>query len=150
MSRPFRHLFRVRYGECDAQKIVFNARYGDYADFVVLEYFRALGFAESVFDGPLDYQVAKLSLEWQGSARFDQVIEASVPPAQVGNTSFTVAVEFRLAGEEQLVARAEIVYVLVDAKTLTKTRVPDDMRKALERGAAGVVVDQSGRAAGDD
>jgi hypothetical protein len=25
-------VFRVRYGECDAQKIVFNARWGDYID----------------------------------------------------------------------------------------------------------------------
>jgi len=27
---PFRFLLRVRYGEVDAQKIVFNARWGDW------------------------------------------------------------------------------------------------------------------------
>ncbi|MFP5307388.1 MAG: acyl-CoA thioesterase, partial [Gammaproteobacteria bacterium] len=28
MGDSFRYYLRVRYGECDAQKVVFNARYG--------------------------------------------------------------------------------------------------------------------------
>ena len=39
---PFRLLFRVRYGECDAQNIVFNARWGDYVDIASTEYMRSL------------------------------------------------------------------------------------------------------------
>src|SRR5687768_9142235 len=39
---PFRFLFRVRYGECDQQNIVFNARWGDYIDIACTEYLRAL------------------------------------------------------------------------------------------------------------
>src|SRR5262245_38413749 len=35
---PFRFLLRVRYGEVDAQKVVFNARWGDYVDLAVTEY----------------------------------------------------------------------------------------------------------------
>ena len=27
---PFRYYLRVRYIECDAQKVVFNSRYGEY------------------------------------------------------------------------------------------------------------------------
>mgnify|MGYP003694517429 CR=1 FL=1 len=29
MSRAFRYYLRVRYIECDAQKVVFNSRYGE-------------------------------------------------------------------------------------------------------------------------
>ena len=29
MSKPFRYYLRVRYGECDAQKVVFNSRYSE-------------------------------------------------------------------------------------------------------------------------
>ena len=29
---PFRYYLRVRYIECDAQKVVFNSRYGEYVD----------------------------------------------------------------------------------------------------------------------
>ena len=34
---PFRFRFRVRYGECDAQWVVFNARYADVVDIAVNE-----------------------------------------------------------------------------------------------------------------
>jgi len=37
---PFRLLLRVRYGECDAQQVVFNARYGDYVDVAATEFYR--------------------------------------------------------------------------------------------------------------
>ncbi len=39
---PFRFRFRVRYGECDAQGVVFNARYADFVDIAVNEYIRKL------------------------------------------------------------------------------------------------------------
>ena len=42
-SAPFRYRLRVRYGECDGQKIVFNSRYGEYADAAMIEYQRKLG-----------------------------------------------------------------------------------------------------------
>lgn len=42
MTSPFEFRLRVRYGECDAQGVVFNARYGDYVDIAVNEYIRTL------------------------------------------------------------------------------------------------------------
>ena len=42
MSTPFTLLLRVRYGECDAQQVVFNARYGFYIDVAATEFYRAL------------------------------------------------------------------------------------------------------------
>ena len=35
---PFELLLRVRYSECDAQEVVFNARYADYADLAATEF----------------------------------------------------------------------------------------------------------------
>ena len=43
MTGPFRFYLRVRYGECDAQKVVFNSRYGEYVDVGVNEFLRASG-----------------------------------------------------------------------------------------------------------
>ena len=42
MAEPFRYLLRVRYGECDAQMIVYNARWGDYVDIATTEFTRAV------------------------------------------------------------------------------------------------------------
>ena len=143
-GRPFRYYLRVRYGECDAQKVVFNARYADYIDLAALEFIRAIGFADALMTD-LDYQLVKLTLEWKAPARFDQTLELSVFSKRIGTTSFTLAVEFRIASEEQIIASSETVYVLVDARTLVKTAIPPEFRAALECGAPGAVTDHAGR-----
>lgn len=144
MADRFRYYLRVRYAECDAQKVVFNARYGDYVDLAVTEFLRALGFGGVFIDGDLDVQLVKQTLEWKAPARFDQVLEIAVDAKHLGNTSFVLAAEFRIAGEERVIATAETVYVLVDARTLTKTSLSAELRAALERGAAGRRVDHAG------
>jgi len=134
----FRYYLRVRYGECDAQKVVFNARYGDYVDLAVTEFFRALGYGEALISGELDYQLVRQILEWKAPARFDQVLEATVQARKLGTTSLTLGVEFRIAGAPPVIATSETVYVLVDSKTLSKKVLPDDLRAALERGVDAV------------
>jgi acyl-CoA thioester hydrolase len=59
----------------------------------------------------------------------------------LGNTSFTVATQFRIAGEEPMIASCETVYVLVHPNTLVKMPLPADLRAALEKGAPGAIVD---------
>jgi acyl-CoA thioester hydrolase len=143
MTQAFKYRFRVRYGECDAQKVVFNARYGDYVDIAALEFLRACGLRDLMVTGPLDYQLVKQTFEWKAPARFDEVIEASVRAAKLGNTSFTFATEFRVAGDPQAIATVETIYVLVDAATLEKMTIPAGVRAALEHGAAGVLTDHA-------
>jgi acyl-CoA thioester hydrolase len=144
VSDPFRYYLRVRYGECDAQKVVFNARYADYVDLATSEYLRALGFGEALANGALDYQLVKLIIQWKAPARFDQVLELSMATKQLGTTSFTLSTEFRIAGVERILATAETVNVFVDPHTLRKTPLPADFRSALEKGAPGAVTDHAG------
>jgi acyl-CoA thioester hydrolase len=139
MPDRFRYYLRVRYGECDAQKVVFNARYADYVDLATSEYLRALGFGEV-----LDYQLVKLTIEWKAPARHDQVLELSVATKHLGTTSFTLSTEFRIAGDDRILATAETVNVFVDPHTLHKTPLPPDFRSALEKGAPGIVTDHAG------
>lgn len=144
MPTPFRYYLRVRYGECDAQKVVFNARYGDYVDLATTEFLRALGYGQELFTGELDFQLVKQTIEWKAPARFDQVLEISVRARQLGNTSFTLAAEFRIAGDGRVIATTETVYVLVTPHTLTKTAIPPELRVAMQEGAAGQIVDHAG------
>ncbi|WP_273454385.1 acyl-CoA thioesterase [Nevskia ramosa] len=142
-SAVFCYCLRVRYAECDAQKVVFNARYGDYVDLATTEYLRALGFGEELIDGRLDYQLVKQTTEWKAPARFDEVLCASVSTQQLGNTSFVLAVEFRRRGEAGLLARSETVYVMV-TQALAKKPLPAEFRAALERGAPDIIVSHAG------
>jgi acyl-CoA thioester hydrolase len=133
----FRYYLRVRYGECDAQKVVFNARYGDYTDLAATEYLRALGFGEALIDGSFDYQLVKQTTEWKAPARFDDVLEVRVRGVAVGNSSFTIACDFHRAGEDALLARSETVYVMIDAHG--KTPVPAPIRSAILEGLTAAV-----------
>jgi acyl-CoA thioester hydrolase len=143
MANPFVYRLRVRFAECDPQKVAFNGTFAIYIDLAVFEFMRAMGFGESLVKGPLDYQVVKQTLEWKGPARFDQVVEISVWAKQLGTTSFVIATEFRIAGNPALIATGETVYVLVNAATLTKTPLPAEFRTALERGAEGLCIDHA-------
>jgi acyl-CoA thioester hydrolase len=147
MADPFRYYLRVRYGECDAQRVVFNPRWADYVDIGSVEFFHAVGIGEALASGAFDYQVVKLTLEWKAPARFDQVIELSIYTTHLGNTSFTMVTEFRIAGQERVICRAETIYVNVDSRTLTKLPLSVEVRAALQAGAPGKIVDHAGRPA---
>lgn len=144
MGEPFRYYLRVRYGECDAQKVVYNARYADYVDIAVSEYMRALGFREAMAKGGLDYQVVKLTLEWRAPARYDDVVEVRVTTLGVGTTSFTCGLEFRIAGGDEVIVRAECVNVRVHPLHFTKVALGEAMAARLRAGAAGMVTDHAG------
>ena len=142
MSDPFRFLLRVRYGECDAQGIVFNARWGDYVDVAVTEYLRALfGTVESA--GSIEMRLVKQTLEWRASARYDDVLDCRVSTAKIGTTSFTLTTQFRRLADGLDLASAETVYVACDL-TGAKQPVTAAQRSTLESGARGVVVDHAG------
>jgi len=140
----FRYLLRTRYHECDAQHVVFNSRYAEYTDVATAEFFRALGYEKQLQSGELDYQLVKQTTEWRAPARYDQVLDLSVATKHIGNTSFSLGVEFRIAGQENVIATVETVYVHVDHHTLQKSQLPPALRAALERGAPGVTVDHAG------
>ena len=141
---PFRYYLRVRYIECDAQKVVFNSRYSEYVDVGINEFLRAAGVLGDFITGPLDFQLVKQTVEWKAPARFDQVLELRIAATRLGTTSFTIGTEFRVAGEERVIVTVETIYVLVDGKTLTKLPLTDAIRVALQEGAAGRVTDHAG------
>jgi acyl-CoA thioester hydrolase len=141
--QPFRYYLRVRYIECDAQKVVFNSRYGEYVDVSVNEFLRAIGVLKDFTEGRLDFQLVKQTVEWKAPARFDQVLELSIAATRLGATSFTIGTECRIAGDEKVIVTVETVYVLVDARTLTKLPLPDALRAALREGAAGLTIDHA-------
>jgi acyl-CoA thioester hydrolase len=141
---PFTYYLRIRYVECDAQKVVFNSRYGEYVDAAMTEFLRAIGFREQLLSGEIDFQLVKQTTQWKAPARFDEVLAIAVLPRHLGNTSFTLATEFRIKGSPALIADVETVYVLVDAATLTKTPLPPAFRAALASGARGKKTDHAG------
>jgi acyl-CoA thioester hydrolase len=141
---PFRYFLRVRYGECDQQGVVYNARYGEYVDLAATEFLRHALKPKDMFDGSFEFQVVRLLIEWKGPARFDDVVEIAVTTEKLGTTSFTLGYVLKRVATGEQIATAETVNVYIDPKDWAKAAVPADMRAALERAARGVVVDHAG------
>ena len=145
MTQRFRYYLRVRYQDCDAQHVVFNSRYSEYADIASIEFMRAaLPRPTDGFDGTFEIQTVRQVIEWKSPARFDHVLELSIWVSRIGTTSFTLNTEMRRAGEAQILATTETTYVHVDAKTFTKRAIEPAMREALEAGAGGKRTDHAG------
>jgi acyl-CoA thioester hydrolase len=145
MSQRFRYYLRVRYQDCDAQHVVFNSRYSEYADLASVEFLRAaLPRPTDVFDGTFEVQTVRQVIEWKSPARLDNVVEISAWVSRIGTTSFVLSCEMRRAGESDVLATTETTYVNVDPKTFTKRAIEPRMRATLEAGAAGKTTDHAG------
>lgn len=143
-AAAFRYYLRVRYGECDQQGVVYNARYGDYVDLASTEFLRATFAPLNCFDGSFEFQVVKMLIEWTGPARFDDTLAIDVTLEKLGTTSYTLGFALRRANETATIVTAETVNVYVDPKTWTKAPLPADFRTRLTAAARGQVVDHGG------
>jgi YbgC/YbaW family acyl-CoA thioester hydrolase len=80
---------RVRWAEVDMQKIVFNGHYLMYFDTAVAGYWRALALP---YHGTMellqgDLYVRKATLEYHGSAQYDDQLQVGLRCARIGNSS---------------------------------------------------------------
>ena len=142
--QPFRYYLRVRYGECDQQGVVFNARYGDYVDLACTEFLNlALGRSE-IAAGTFEMQVVKLLIEWTAPARYNDALEITVALNKLGTTSFTLGFEMRKHGTSETIVTAETVNVHIEPKSWTKSAIPETLRAQLADGAAGQRIDHAG------
>jgi acyl-CoA thioester hydrolase len=145
MALPFRYYLRVRYQDCDAQHVVFNARYGEYADIACFEFLRAvLPRPTDAMDGTFELQTVRQVTEWKSPARFDDVLEISMRTTGIGTSSLTLSAEMRRAGGAAVLVTTETTYVHVDPKTFRKRAIAPAMRTALEEGARGRMADHAG------
>ena len=132
------HRLRVRWAEVDMQKVVFNAHYLTYIDTAVADYWREIGL-----DYPGGYLqkygndvfLRKATVEYLGSARYDDELAVYCRVAKLGRSSFTWAVEIH---RDQPLVTAELVYVNADPKTMKAAPLPGELRgriRAYERTA---------------
>ena len=125
-------LLRVRFGECDAQNVVFNARYADYVDVGSTEFMRCMcGGYEQLLAQGYDTQVVNLNIDWFSAAHFDEVLRLDVKCIKAGNTSFTLSCGFSAYHDQRKIALATITYVLINTTALSKTQIPAELKRTL-------------------
>ncbi len=126
----FCHRTRVRYGEVDQQGVVFNARYLDYGDIGVTEYWRAVGFRFSGED-VMEFHVARAEVDFKKPIYPDEEIAIWVRTERIGNSSMTVLVELHGADagvEGDLRSTIREVQVHVDLAAHRPIPIPDAVK----------------------
>lgn len=132
MSAPFVHRLRVRYHECDAQGIVFNANWLAYCDVALTELWReAFGSYAALTAQGVDVVVADAALRFRRPGRFDDELELEVAVVALPETEIHLRTRAR-RGDELLV-EATLRYVAVGTEDLRRTALPPAVRAGLER-----------------
>jgi acyl-CoA thioester hydrolase len=130
----------VRYVEVDSQQHVFFGHYLTYFDLALVGYMRAVGYAyQDMMAAGVDMFYVHASCDYEGRARFEDLLRVHARIGHVGNTSFTF--EFAVykqpgkdaSPEEERIATGKIVAVAVDVETEEPIRVPDALREAVAR-----------------
>ncbi|MEP6661563.1 MAG: thioesterase family protein [Acidimicrobiales bacterium] len=128
----YRNTIRVRYGEVDMQRVVFNSHYLTYCDDTVDTWLRSL-FSDFETLG-WDIMLKKATIEWQSGARLQEQLDIDVAIARWGDTSFDIGV--RAVVGERAVFTATLVYVGVRPGTLEPVAPPAVVRAALGEATA--------------
>jgi YbgC/YbaW family acyl-CoA thioester hydrolase len=135
----FRHLesLRVRWAEIDAQGIVFNGHYLTYLDTAISGYWRALAipYHETMKSLGGDLYVRRATLDYRGSARYDDRLDIGIRVREFGNSSMMV--DAAVFHGEQMLVQAEMIYVFADPATQTPLRLPDPLRQLIHDFEAG-------------
>lgn len=123
---------RVRWAEVDMQKIVFNGHYLMYFDTAVAGYWRAMAlpYEQTMVDLQGDLYVRKATLEYEGSARYDEQLDVGIRCARLGTSSFVL--EGAVLRGEQCLVTTELVYVFADPVAQTSQPLPQPLREVIE------------------
>jgi acyl-CoA thioester hydrolase len=130
VTPPFVHRIRVRYHECDAQGIVFNAHHFAYFDITLTELWReAFGSYDALVDAGSDVVVVDAAASFKVSPRFDDLVDVEMTIAKLGGSSMTS--EFAERRDGELLVTGRMVHVFVDPATMTKQHIPELVRERL-------------------
>jgi acyl-CoA thioester hydrolase len=132
LTPAFVHQLRVRYHECDAQGIVFNAHHFAYFDITLTELWReAFGSYDALRESGSDLMVKDAQATFHASPRFDDLLDIELTIAKLGNSSMTCTFEEKRDG--QVLVSGRLVHVFVDATSWKKQEIPADVRETLAR-----------------
>lgn len=127
---------RVRWAEVDMQKIVFNGHYLTYIDTAIAEYWREIGlpypqgYVERYAN---DVYLRKATVEYLGSARYDDLLTVCCRVARLGRSSMSFQFEIYRQAEDAALVTAELVYVNADPASMQPAPLPEELRERIRR-----------------
>lgn len=138
MSKPtFQFQRRVEFCETDAAGIAHFSAFVQYMEQAEHALLRSLGlrvFAEHEEGGHLSWPRVHIECDYQGTARFEDVLNVSVAVEKLGTKSVTYRFHFRREGSPDILAAGKIVAVCCRVETnqpLASVEIPAHIRRKL-------------------
>jgi 4-hydroxybenzoyl-CoA thioesterase len=136
---PFVHCRRVLWGETDAARIAYTARFLDWAMEAVEAWMReriGLGWYELNVDEGMGTPFVHASLDFRSPVTPRDEIGTTVLLTRLGGSSLHIAVRGHTEGGTRLVYEGKLVCAFVDNRAMRAIPVPAHYRAALEAEAA--------------
>ncbi len=125
MIKTVKTPIKVRFSECDYYKHVNNTTYLTYMDVGLSDYLRTIWPDLRKLD--VLFHKVHISIDFKNSATFDDDLLVSTAISKIGTTSITFSHNIKKK-DGLLIAKAEIVFALLDLKTGKKCNIPKELR----------------------
>ena len=131
---PFAHRQRVRFGETDLQAVVYYANYLVFAEVGRIAFLRSLGivYERDLVAQGLDFTIGEARLRYHAPLRFDDEYDIKVRVGDIRHSSWTFEYAIDRADGTHCVD-ASTIQVMLDRRSGRATRIPEALRKTLER-----------------
>jgi YbgC/YbaW family acyl-CoA thioester hydrolase len=127
----FFHRLRVRWAEVDMQSVVFNAHYLMYFSVAITDYWRAMGIEYDETMARLNGEifVKKSTLEFNASARMDDLLDVAIRCERIGTS--TIQLAGAVFQGEQVLVTYDMLYVFTNRTTQKSSPVPESFRRVI-------------------
>jgi acyl-CoA thioester hydrolase len=136
-ARPFSWSVRVYYEDTDVGGMVYYANYLRFMERARTEWLRQLGYDQDrlMDEEDLIFAVRSVSVEYIRPARFNELLEVSVEPLELGRAS--IQVEQRVTrcsetGQGALLSRGQVRLVSLTAGLFRPRPIPKRLREDLQ------------------
>lgn len=125
----------VRFEEVDAARIVFFARFLNYAHEAMEALLGGLdgGYVRLVNERRLGMPAVHVSCDFRSPLRFGDVARIETRAPRIGNKSVTFKYEFSRKADGANVASIEHICAITDIDAMRAVPIPDDVRELLEK-----------------
>ena len=132
--KSHKNLLKVRYSEIDSQAIVYNSHYLTYFDISLTELMDDV-FNQEVYikESGNEFHTVNINMSYLAPAKLNDQLEVYSAIQSIGNSSITFVQEIYKKDEDELLNKAEIVWVNTHQATHSSKMIPSDLKQKLNK-----------------
>ena len=133
MPSPFRTTRRVEFRDTDAAGVMHFSAFFVYMEEVEHEYLRSLGLSVMFEDelGPISWPRVAARCDYQGSVKFEDVLDIELQLVRIGEKSLTYECGFTHQGHPKAVGQITAVCCRLEKGSLQSIPIPESVLSKL-------------------